>query len=113
MNTDHLLVEAIRDSWPKLFDTSVPEENIQVQKTRKDFKGDKTIVIFPLVKYSRKSPEETAGLLGRYLQENIAEITIAEKLVPPGHEFLLKVLKSLLFVRSGMSAVFPDLKAEF
>jgi arginyl-tRNA synthetase len=49
-------------------------ENIQdlivVENTKKDFEGDLTLVVFPLLKLSKKSPEETAELIGEYLLEN-------------------------------------------
>ncbi|RLD67614.1 MAG: arginine--tRNA ligase, partial [Bacteroidetes bacterium] len=48
---------------------------VQVQHTRKDFTGDYTLVTFPLLRYSKKSPEQTADELGKYLSEHIAEIS--------------------------------------
>jgi len=48
-----------------------PEERlIQIQKTRKDFEGDITIVVFPLLGISKKTPEETAVDIGEYLKTN-------------------------------------------
>jgi len=61
-----LVVNAIRDNWgnpPK-------EEDLQVQKTRREFEGDFTLVVFPLLRYSRLSPEETGKVLGSYLVAN-------------------------------------------
>ncbi|MCK5137085.1 MAG: arginine--tRNA ligase [Bacteroidales bacterium] len=58
-----LAVEAIRDSWS----ATLPEDQIQVQKTRREFIGDFTIVVFPLLRFSRLSPEETANALGSYM----------------------------------------------
>ena len=43
---------------------------IQVQPTRKEFEGDVTLVVFPLLKISRKAPEATASDIGTWLQEN-------------------------------------------
>ncbi len=49
-----------------------PDDNsIQVQKTRKEFKGDFTLVVFPFVKATRKSPEQTALEIGGYLKEKM------------------------------------------
>jgi len=48
--------------------------DIQVQKTRKEFEGHFTIVVFPLLKYSRKSPEETGEVLGKFLQDEMDEV---------------------------------------
>lgn len=51
-----------------------PEGDFQIQKTRKEFEGDLTIAVFPLIKYSRKSPEQTAEDIGNYLLKNIPYI---------------------------------------
>ncbi|MFO7671803.1 MAG: arginine--tRNA ligase [Bacteroidales bacterium] len=61
-----LAIDAIHSSW----NTKVPEETVQVQKTRKEFQGDYTLVVFPLLKFSKRSPEETAVTLGTYIVEH-------------------------------------------
>jgi arginyl-tRNA synthetase len=62
--------QAIRE----LYDVGENPENIQVQSTRKDQKGDYTVVTFPLTRISRKKPEETGTDIGNYLQEHLPEI---------------------------------------
>ena len=52
----------------------VPEQSIQFQNTRVDFDGDITIVVFSLLSYSNKGPEETAEEIGNYLIRDISEI---------------------------------------
>jgi len=53
----------------------VPDAGLlQLQETRKEFEGNFTLVVFPLLKISKKSPEETATAIGRYLQTNCKEI---------------------------------------
>ncbi len=52
----------------------VSAERIVLQKTRKDFEGDLTIVVFPFVKMLRKSPEQCAGMLGKALTEEVEEV---------------------------------------
>ena len=47
----------------------VAESQIQIQKTRKEFEGDYTLVVFPLVKMARKSPEAVATEIGEKLLE--------------------------------------------
>ncbi|MCP4313500.1 MAG: arginine--tRNA ligase [Bacteroidetes bacterium] len=59
-----LAIDAIKASW----DTTVPEETVQIQKTRKEFEGDFTLVVFPLLKLSKRSPEETANTIGAYIE---------------------------------------------
>lgn len=53
---------------------SIDPSLVQIQKTRKEFDGDYTLVVFPLLKASRKSPEATAEELGQKLVESVAEI---------------------------------------
>ncbi len=48
---------------------------IQIQKTRKEFTGDFTVVVFMLLAYSKKSPEQTASDLGEYLKANVIEVS--------------------------------------
>jgi arginyl-tRNA synthetase len=57
-----------------LFDAEVSPTDIQVQPTRKDFDGELTIVTFPLVRFAKKSPEETGSALGEYLQSRMGEV---------------------------------------
>ena len=47
---------------------------IQVQPTRKEFEGDVTLVVFPLLKTSHKAPEATANEIGAWLQENDPQV---------------------------------------
>ena len=49
-------------------------QNIQFQKTRKDFEGDITLVVFPFLRTSKKGPEQTADELGQYLKEKVVEV---------------------------------------
>ncbi|HER09105.1 MAG TPA: arginine--tRNA ligase [Bacteroides sp.] len=58
--------DAVRDLWG----ASVPGENIQIQKTRREFAGDFTLVVFPLLGYSGRSPEQTGNELGRYMVDH-------------------------------------------
>jgi arginyl-tRNA synthetase len=50
------------------------KQNIQFQKTRKDFEGDITLVVFPLLRASKKGPEQTAEEIGNYLKEKVKEV---------------------------------------
>lgn len=61
-----LAIEAIEASWS----VKVQQEAVQIQKTRKEFTGDYTLVVFPLLKLSRKPPEETANSIGKYIEEH-------------------------------------------
>ncbi len=52
----------------------VPAGSVALQKTRKDFDGDLTIVVFPFLKMLRRSPEQCAELLGRYITDRVDEV---------------------------------------
>ncbi len=64
------IVEAIDKSYNQLIDLSL----VQLQNTRKEFEGDITLVVFPFVRMSKKSPEQTAAEIGDYLQQNVNEV---------------------------------------
>jgi arginyl-tRNA synthetase len=59
--------DAISKACQACFNISISAQQIQVQRTRKDFEGDRTVVVFPLTRMSKKSPEETAQILGEWL----------------------------------------------
>ena len=54
---------------------SVSKQNIQFQNTSKDFRGDITLVVFALSRASKKGVEETAEEIGKYLHQNVTEVT--------------------------------------
>ena len=64
------IVEAIEQCYHQQIDSSL----VQLQNTRKEFDGDVTVVVFPFVRMSKKSPEQTAAEIGEYLQQNVAEV---------------------------------------
>ena len=61
-----LTCQAALHSW----NATLGEGNVQVQKTRREFEGDFTVVVFPLLKYSKQSPEQTGESLGVYLKRS-------------------------------------------
>jgi arginyl-tRNA synthetase len=73
-NIELAIEQRVKDAVKDLFGQEPETGQVQVQKTRKDFKGDFTIVVFPLLKISRKKPEETGTLLGNYLQKEVQEV---------------------------------------
>lgn len=68
MNLDIELRNAIQKAISTLFNQSV--EQLQVQPTNAEFEGSHTLVCFPIAKIAKKGPEETARLIGEYLQSN-------------------------------------------
>jgi len=71
---ENLLREGIKEALISLYKSDAPDESIQLQKTRKEFSGDLTLVVFPLLKLSRKSPEQTANDIGEYLLVNLKSV---------------------------------------
>ena len=65
------IIQGVKTAVKELYGTEPAGGQVQVQKTRKDFTGDFTIVVFPLLKISRKKPEETAEMIGEFLKDNI------------------------------------------
>lgn len=69
------LVEQTKAAVKALYGADIPEGQISLQETRKEFEGQMTIVTFPVTRFSKKSPEVTGTEIGEYLQQNISEIT--------------------------------------
>jgi arginyl-tRNA synthetase len=70
-----ILKEKIREAIKFLYSTDVDESIIQLQETRKDFKGDFTFVVFPLLRYSKNTPEQTGESIGNWLIQNFPAIS--------------------------------------
>jgi arginyl-tRNA synthetase len=71
MNTiENLLIPQIKVAVKSLYSLEIADSLVQIQKTRKEFDGDFTLVVFPLLKTSRKSPEQTGSDIGEYLKKN-------------------------------------------
>ncbi len=65
-----VLLEEIKKALFSLYGQEVDDSQIQLQETRKDFDGDRTLVVFPLLRVSKKTPEQTATEIGEYLKEH-------------------------------------------
>ncbi|MDD3909478.1 MAG: arginine--tRNA ligase [Proteiniphilum sp.] len=79
MNIEQILQEAIKRAIRELYGTDVETSQITLQKTKKEFKGHYTLVTFPLLKISKKNPEQTAQEIGTYLAKKspiIAEFNV-------------------------------------
>jgi arginyl-tRNA synthetase len=67
---DKILKEKILVSVRNLYNSEISEGIIQLQETRKDFVGDFTLVVFPILRASKNTPEQTGNDIGNYLLEN-------------------------------------------
>ena len=74
MTIEKMLTQQVLEAVKACYGVELTEKDVQLQETRKEFAGDLTVVVFPFTRYSRKSPEETAKVLGEYLKQNIEEV---------------------------------------
>ena len=72
MNIEKALCSSVIKAVKELYGQDVPEKMVQLQKTKREFEGHLTLVVFPFLKISHKKPEETAEDLGSWLKENEA-----------------------------------------
>ena len=68
MSIEEKIIAAVQEGVKTLYGTEVPAEQVQLQKTKKEFEGHLTVVVFPFLKISRKKPEQTAQEIGCRLQ---------------------------------------------
>ena len=73
MEIEKFIAESVQGAVEALYGP-LSGEQLQIQKTRKEFAGDYTLVTFPLLKKSRKSPEMTANEIGEWMAANVPQI---------------------------------------
>lgn len=74
MKIEDKLVASVISGLKALYGQEVPEKLVQLQKTKKEFEGHLTLVVFPFLKMSKKGPEQTAQEIGAYLKANDAGV---------------------------------------
>ena len=67
MKIEEKLTAAVVNGLQALYGQDVPAKDVQLQKTKKEFEGHLTLVVFPFLRMSRKGPEQTAQEIGEYL----------------------------------------------
>ena len=77
MNIEEKLTTSIISAIKTLYGQDVPGKMVQLQKTKKEFEGHLTLVVFPFLKMSKKGPEQTAQEIGGYLKEHAPELVSA------------------------------------
>ena len=70
-----VLKEKIKEAVKIIYNSEVKDDLIQIQETRKDFKGDFTLVVFPLLRFSKNTPEKTGETIGLYLKDNFTAVS--------------------------------------
>ncbi len=70
-----ILKEKIKEAIKSLYNSEVTDSLIQIQETKKDFEGDFTFVVFPILRYSKNTPEKTGNDIGNFLLKNFNVIS--------------------------------------
>ncbi|MCG8806241.1 arginine--tRNA ligase [Tenacibaculum finnmarkense] len=73
MSVQTLIEAKVKEGFSTLYNIEIP--SVEFQATRKDFEGDITVVVFPLLRYKKGNPVQIGEDLGKYLVENVTEIT--------------------------------------
>ena len=81
MTIEEKIIQAVVAGVKALYDADVTAEQVQLQKTKKEFEGHLTVVVFPFVKIARKKPEDVAAELGKYLQDNAQDVVASYNVV--------------------------------
>jgi len=98
---EYELQQSVSNALKQLYNHDVAPENIVLQKTKKEFEGDFTIVVFPYVKAAKKSPEAVANELGEYVKANLANIE-SYNVIKGFLNFVVKTEYWLSFVKDNV-----------
>ena len=74
MNIELIIKDKVAAAIQALYGQTLESSQVQVQLTRSEFVGDQTVMVFPFLKLTRKSPEATAAEIGEYLTANMKEV---------------------------------------
>ncbi|MBN2863768.1 MAG: arginine--tRNA ligase, partial [Bacteroidales bacterium] len=72
---ESILKERVRKAVEELYNSECGDDLIQIQETRKDFKGDFTLIVFPLLRFSKNTPEKTGEEIGEHILNSSPEIS--------------------------------------
>ena len=74
MSIEQKIIDAVKQGVKKLYGADVDDKMVQLQKTKKEFEGNLTVVVFPFVKIARKKPEDAATEIGNYLKDQAPDV---------------------------------------
>lgn len=74
MKIENIVAEGVVKAVEELYRSELKPQDVQIQATRKEFEGNLTVVVFPLLRMSRKSPEATGQEIGQWLKDHLPEI---------------------------------------
>ncbi len=103
MTLEQTLQQHVAEAVKSLYSLEVAAESIQIQKTKKEFEGNLTVVIFPFVKAARKAPAVVGEEIGAYLQEHATEVERYNAV-----QGFLNLTISAAYWASQVSAIFAD-----
>lgn len=100
MKIEQDITAAVVKAVETLYGATVDAAQIQLQKTKREFEGSLTLVVFPLLRVSRKKPEDTASDIGAYLKENchaVADYNVIKGFLnlTVSHESWLEMLENI------------------
>ncbi len=75
MNIEARISSKVQKALVRLYNTEMSADKIQIQRTRKDFTGDFTVVVFPFLRFSKKPPEQTGEEIGNFLKDRVDEVS--------------------------------------
>ena len=75
MSAEKFIAAKASEAIKAVYGADVPAESLQVQPTRKEFEGDYTLVVFPLLRITRQSPDATGNAIGEWLKANCPEVS--------------------------------------
>ena len=70
---EHQLISKAKEAVKKLYDVDLP--SVEIQPTRKDFEGDITLVVFPMLRYVKGNPVTLGEAIGKFLKDELPEVT--------------------------------------
>jgi arginyl-tRNA synthetase len=73
MSIQNIIETKVKEGFLALYNIEIPA--VEFQATRKEFEGDITVVVFPLLRYKKGNPAQIGATLGKYIVENVSEIT--------------------------------------
>ncbi len=103
MGAESFIAAKASEAVKAIYGASVEASALQVQPTRKEFEGDYTLVVFPLLRVTRQSPDATADAIGEWLQANCPEISAFNSV-----KGFLNLSLSNLYWRESLESIAAD-----
>ena len=73
MNIQNIIETKVKEGFLAIYNTQIP--SVEFQATRKEFEGDITVVVFPMLRYKKGNPVQIGEDLGTYIVENVSDIS--------------------------------------